>query len=51
MDKREFIELCERKLEETKDPNSAPITLTSEQSAIWRRARAELLNWVLEMIA
>ncbi len=46
-----FIALCETKLAECSDPSHAPVSLDPDHARTYQRARAELLTWVLEMLA
>lgn len=48
----EVVALFERALREAKeaDPSNAPIPLVGRDAALYHRTRADLLQWVLEML-
>lgn len=46
----DFLKLCESKLAESKDPANALFPMSPEQGSAYLLGRADVLQWVLEML-
>lgn len=50
MTMEDFLQLCEAKLSECKDASNAPWPMPPSEGRVYMKGRADILQWVLEML-